>query len=292
MSTLRPTLILQATVAAGPRKDLDVDRQLGEDVVCIAQTDDRAAFCLCDGTSGERDFFKLTTRRLAQDFATEYVEASLSDTNEIPAHQRAADRMIQKWNHDFRDWWQQLDATQQSARRSALTELPDGRRAQQFSFVMICGEVWLHSRTLTLVQSGDCFGWVFTDSEKISVSPVRGRIYFEVVCCGEDAPLLRVSEALGKVTFQSFEKVCGWIAATDGVGSFRDLNAYVETFGASPAELVCSLRSVRVRTCDDRGLVTAFFRPAVDACAREEVIGGDQDSITQQQILLNSLPLE
>lgn len=285
MSIRRPTLILQATVAAGPRKDLDLDRQLGEDVICVAQSEDRAAFCLCDGTSDERDFFKLTTRRLAQDFATEFVEASLSESGERPAHQQAADRMIRKWNEYFKGWWQQLNAAQQSDCRSRLTELPDGRRTQQFSFVMICGKLDLHSRTLAIAQYGDCFGWVFTENEKISLPPVQGRIYFQVVCKGDESPFLRVTETLGKVTFAAFERVCGWIAATDGVGLFPELNAYVETCNMSHSELIYSLQSVRVRTCDDRGLVTAFFRPA-------GTIKGDDDGIAEQQILLESLSLE
>lgn len=261
VSTTRPILVLQATVAAGPRKELDADRQLGEDVACIAQSSDRAAFCLCDGTSGDKSFHRLTTRRLAQDFASEYIEACLVESSEVPAHQRAVERMIRKWNQHLHSWWAQLDRMQQAQSRAALSELPDGRRVQQFSFVMICGELDLTSRTLVIAQAGDCFGWVFTDSRKFCLPPVPRRIHFQVVCSGEDSPILRTTATIGNVTLRHFDKVCGLVVGTDGVGSFTDLNSNVATATASLEELVGSLRSVRVRTCDDRGLVTAVFRP-------------------------------
>lgn len=250
---------LQAAVSAGPRKELDSDRQLGEDVAAIAQTADRAAFCLCDGTSGEGQFLNLSTRRLAQDFASEFVGvAARAEPEELAKIAAAAVRRVEQfWNLHFASIWGQQAESGRNATIRELGQETDGVRMMKFSFVFVGGVYFPQQGRLFCVSLGDCQAWWYRRQGKpVAVPPSSGRAFFRVLQEKTRPPRLEPAARLYRLRGEQHEDIAALICLTDGAGVFEQLNGELGQSDVPPEVLIRRIRSLRVRTGDDRGVIT------------------------------------
>lgn len=255
-------LIVEASIAAGPRKGSTAELELGEDVACLAQTRTHMAFCLCDGTSNEKSFLGLSTRRLAQDFAGYYVHAALaSPQGEDPAR-LATETLNTKWNNLLQEKWQQLDERTQQKIRETLPPAPDGGQAIQLSLVFIAGLFEHTSHTLQLVGVGDCSGWVFSsDQAPFYVEPFPNRFAIWLQLPPQSLPVVQVPRNLFNLRRHCVPQVEGWIFLTDGVANSETLTPVVYRMHHQLPELIQRFKRLRTDSGDDRGLITAYHIP-------------------------------
>lgn len=256
-------LILEASIAAGPRKDSTLQPELGEDAACLAQSRSHVAFCLCDGTSNEKTILGLSTRRLAQEFASLYVNAALATPPGEDPTKSATKAIITTWNNQLHENWQQLDMHKQQLLRASLPPAPDGGHAIQLSLVFIGGLFEHASRTLQLEHVGDCSGWVFfTDRTPYYIEPFPNRFAIRLQLPPQSPPFVEAPLALVNLRRHFVSEVEGWILLTDGVANSEVLTPVVNRMHRQLQELIQRFKRLRTDTGDDRGLISAYHIPA------------------------------
>ncbi len=255
-------LIVEASIAAGPRKGFTAEPELGEDVACLAQTSTHLAFCLCDGTSNEKSILGLSTRRLAQDFAGFYVTAALTHPQGEDPARLATETLNTNWNNLIQEKWQQLDGHAQQTVRDTLPPSPDGGQAIQLSLVFIAGLFEQNRQTLHLTGVGDCSGWVFSsDRAPLYVEPFPNRFAIWLQLPPQSLPVVQVPRNLLNLQRRCISDVEGWIFLTDGVANSETLTPVVHRMHHQLPELIQRFKRIRSDTADDRGLISAYHIP-------------------------------
>lgn len=255
-------LIVEASIAAGPRKGFTAEPELGEDVACLAQTSTHLAFCLCDGTSNEKSILGLSTRRLAQDFAGFYVTAALTHPQGEDPARLATETLNTNWNKLIQEKWKQLDGHAQQKVRDTLPPSPNGGQAIQLSLVFIAGLFEHTSHTLQLVGVGDCSGWVFSsDRAPFYVEPLPNRFAIWLQLPPHSLPVVKVPQNLFNLRRHCVPMVEGWIFLTDGVANSETLTPVVHRMHHQLPELIQRFKRLRTDTGDDRGLISAYRIP-------------------------------
>lgn len=272
-------LIIEALVAAGPRKSIDAYKrglsELCEDIAGYRALDRGVLFWICDGTSNSHELPAwrgkpgFNSRILAQDlgrlFSCLAGKALLQRRGKYDLAKRLFAGIATKWRERLHAYLAEVEKSGKLERLLAgLPQMADGTYRVQWSSTFLGGMYDERTQTLSVLNVGDSGMVVIADQPRMVVPNDERGILVAMLSRGKkfevDISLIPVEES-----WEHFRGVRGFIAASDGVA--KDLRTFLsQTKAAVTAQstiggMYTQLSFQDRLTYDDRAIITGRLVP-------------------------------
>jgi hypothetical protein len=278
----RPRLMIEAFVAAGPRKSVEEyeegAKELGEDCAGFCSVGDYVIFWICDGMSKGHELPKrsshpgFNTRILAQDLSEGFARIMGQALMKAQAFDREVD--LQKdlfgdiataWQSRLRDYFADVESKGELERWLAelLPQMADGSYRLSWSSTFLGGVYHVQERSLALVNIGDSGAVVIGEREQKKVPPTKAREMLGATISRGERLQVEVRPLGLAADWEHFEDMECFLAMSDGVSRNLDalLQALVEAKTLPFGQLRRLLLTREELTYDDQTVIIGRLMP-------------------------------